>query len=179
MQEAVGSSHWPLRPDSTTIHEENTVHHIASNAIVKLVHVVRDIEQKVEAFATLFGIPRPEIIATTPPPPQGKAFTEFRGTRITGRVKLANVPMGAVVLELIQPVDEESPWAEYLAARGEGIFSVVCSVDRFEEHMALMNARGMPLYHLGEYGSGRYSYYKTLDSLGITLCLQNLERKPD
>jgi hypothetical protein len=161
-----------------TFLEETCMRHIANNAIVKLVHVVRDIEQKVEAFAALFGIPRPAIITTTPPAPDGNAFTEFRGERITGRVKLANVPMGAVVLELIQPVDEKSPWAEYLQKHGEGIFSLVCTVDRFGEHVALMNSRGMPLYHVGEYGAGRYSYYETLETLGITLCLQNLERKP-
>ena len=151
--------------------------HIANNRIVKLVHVVRDIEKKVEAFTALFGIERPEIVSTTPPAPDGRAFIEFRGARITGRVKLANVPMGPVVMELIEPVDEQSPWAEYLRSHGEGIFAIVYTVNDFETHVYMMGEKGMPLYHLGEYGAGRYSYYETLARLGITLCLQNLEKR--
>ncbi len=151
--------------------------HIENQSIVKLVLVVRDIEAKVDAFVALFGMERPKVITTSPPPAGSKAFTELRGKRITGRVKLTSLAMGAVSLELIEPVDEVSPWAEHLREHGEGIFSVVCTVGNFEQHVALMQDKGMPLYHLGEYGAGRYSYYETLGTLGITLCLQNLEKR--
>ncbi len=150
---------------------------IESSSIVKLVLVVRGIEAKVEGFAMLFGLEKPRVIATTPPAPGSKAFTEFRGRKITGRVKLASFTMGAVQLELIEPVDQESPWAEHLRLHGEGIFSVVFTVKEFEQNVELMRKMGMPLYHLGEYGGGRYSYYETLGTLGTTLCLQNLEKR--
>jgi hypothetical protein len=74
-------------------------------------------------------------------------------------------------------MDGNSPWAEHLEKRGEGIFSIVCTVDGFEKQISMMNELGMPLYHLGEYGSGRYAYFETLAALGTTLCLQNLDNR--
>jgi methylmalonyl-CoA/ethylmalonyl-CoA epimerase len=151
--------------------------HIENNRVVKLVLVVREIEKKAQAFASLLGIEAPAVVSTPPAGPVPPACTELRGTRIRGAVKLANIPMGPVTLELIEPMDGVSPWAEHLRDRGEGIFSIVMTVDDFEGHQAFMNERGMPLYHVGEYGTGRYAYFDTLSDLGITLCLQNLQKR--
>jgi methylmalonyl-CoA/ethylmalonyl-CoA epimerase len=150
---------------------------IGNKNAVKIVLVVKDIEKKADAFSSLFGIERPRVFPPSPPVSGSRGFTEFRGERIQGPVKLANIQMGPIVIELIEPLDGKSPWAEHLRTRGEGVFSVVWTVDGFEEHIEMMGKRGMPLYHLGEYGSGRYAYFDTLSALGITLCLQNLEKR--
>lgn len=151
--------------------------HIGNTSLVKIVLVVREIEKKLDRYVVLFAIERPRISVSSPPAPGSKSFTELRGERIDGPVKMANVPMGPVILELIEPLDGKSPWGEHLESRGEGIFSIVFTVDEFEQQTAMMGERGMPLYHLGEYGSGRYAYFETLAQLGITLCLQNLEKR--
>ena len=83
--------------------------------------------------------------------------------------------MGPVTVELIEPVDQESPWAEFLRERGEGIFSLVFTVKDFDAHVERLAAEGMPIYHRGEYGSGRYAYFESQDKLGITLCIQEIE----
>ncbi|MGA2973711.1 MAG: VOC family protein [Spirochaetia bacterium] len=150
---------------------------IGNNRVAKIVLVVNDIEKKAEAFSLLFGIERPQVVSSSPPASGSRAFTEMRGERIPGLVKLANIQMGPIGIELIEPLDGKSPWAEHLRTRGQGVFSVVWTVDGFEDHIELMKNRGMPLYHLGEYGSGRYAYFDTLSALGITLCLQNLEKR--
>jgi methylmalonyl-CoA/ethylmalonyl-CoA epimerase len=157
--------------------EEIPMDHLQNHSLVKIVLVVHDIEKKVDSFVALFGIARPQVVSPSPPAPDSKAVTEFHGKRISGLVRLANIAMGSVTLELIEPMDGNSPWAEHLEKRGEGIFSIVCTVDGFEKQISMMNELGMPLYHLGEYGSGRYAYFETLAALGTTLCLQNLEKR--
>jgi methylmalonyl-CoA/ethylmalonyl-CoA epimerase len=151
--------------------------HIGNKSVVKIVLVVSDIEKKVDTFASLFGIERPRVVLSSPPAPGSKAFTDFRGDHVSAPVKMTTFQMGPIGVELLEPLDDKSPWAEHLRKRGEGIFSVVWEVEGFEDHIEMMGKRGLPLYHLGEYGSGRYAYFETLSALGITLGLQNKDKR--
>jgi methylmalonyl-CoA/ethylmalonyl-CoA epimerase len=150
---------------------------VASKDLTKIVHVVRDVAKTAERFAGLFGIdPAPKVVHTSPPDGSDpKIYTWFRGRKITGRVKLANLRMGPVTVELIEPVDAESPWAQFLRDRGEGIFSLVFTVKDFDAHIERLKDKGMPIYHRGEYGTGRYAYFESTDQLGITLCIQEID----
>ena len=152
---------------------------IENSSIVKVVLVVQDVEKKAALFGKLFGLDEPKVVISQPAPTDeaSSTFTMYNGNRITGRVKLVNLSMGPIILELVEPVDHESPWGEHLRRHGEGIFSIVYTVDHFESQREVLERAGFPLFHLGEYGAGRYAYFDTLKALGITLCLQNLERR--
>lgn len=149
---------------------------LSNASLVKLVLVVQDIERKLDGFCSLFPLERPRVTATEGAPlaADSKTHTTYRGKRITGRVKMASLKMGSVTLELIEPLDYDSPWAEYARRHGEGIFSIVYTVGEFEKESRMLEDSGHGRYHLGEYGSGRYAYFDTEQLLGITLCLQNL-----
>jgi methylmalonyl-CoA/ethylmalonyl-CoA epimerase len=149
---------------------------VTSKDLTKMVHVVRDVDKAAASFTALFGLePAPRVVTTTPPDGSDpRIFTWFRGRNISGRVKLANLKMGPVTVELIEPVDAESPWAEFLRDHGEGIFSLVFTVTDFDAQIERLNASGMSIYHRGEYGSGRYAYFESRDQLGITLCIQEI-----
>jgi methylmalonyl-CoA/ethylmalonyl-CoA epimerase len=149
---------------------------VASRDLTKMVHVVHDIESAVERFATLFGMERPKVTTTTAPGgTDPRVYTWYRGRNIAGLVKVASLQMGPVQLEFIQPVDAESPWAEFHQKHGDGIFSIVFTVDDFDLHIKRLEAEGMPIYHRGEYGTGRYAYFESEDQLGVTLCIQEID----
>lgn len=149
---------------------------VTSNELTKMVHVVHDIEQAVARFSALFGMDPPQIVHTSPPDGSDpKVYTWFRGRNITGRVKLANLQMGPVTVELIEPVDADSPWAEFQRNHGDGVFSLVFTVKDFDAHISRLEGEGMPIYHRGEYGSGRYAYFESKDQLGVTLCIQEID----
>ena len=150
---------------------------ITNNELTKIVHVVGDIESAAARFSALFGTEKPKVVHTTPPDGSDpRVFTWYRGRNITGRVKLANLKMGPVTVELIEPVDGESPWAEFHQNHGDGIFSLVFTVKDFDAHIERLEAEGMPIYHRGEYPGGRYAYFESKDQLGVTLCVQEIDR---
>lgn len=148
---------------------------IGTNQIVKIVHVVKDIETVINNMTAIFGMDKPDIIDARAEDREmsgGRFFTHYKGKDIQAEVRLANIEMGPVLLELVQPVSQDSPWAEYLRDKGEGIFSVVYTVDQFHNLMESLGKEGMPNLLQGEYQGFRYGYWDTLSKLGFTLGLQ-------
>lgn len=146
------------------------------NSIAKIVLVVEDMESKLDHFRSLFAVGDiRSIVSENTAPPAGTDYqTIFRGHAIKGKVKMANVDMGDIMLELIEPLDHESPWYEFYNTHGEGIFSIVFNDEEFDRHAESLARQGMGLYHFGSYPGGRYAYFDTEKNLGTTLCLQQL-----
>ena len=152
---------------------------IGTSSVVKIIHVVRDIEATLRGMVQVFGIQKPEIIkggAEDRAKTGGKFFTVFRGKDTAAPVLLANVQMGPIVIEVIQPLDPATPWGEFLDQKGEGIYSVVYTVGDFHGKMKDFAEAGMPIYHQGEYQGGRYGYFDTAKLLGFPLGLQETDR---
>ena len=148
---------------------------IGTDSVVKIVHVVRNLEATLDGMVEIFGIERPAVArggAEDRAKTGGRFFTVFRGRDTAAPVLLANLRMGPIVVELIQPLDPATPWGEFLERRGEGIFSVVYEVSDFHGKMADLAGAGMPIYHQGEYQGGRYGYFDTAKSIGFALGLQ-------
>lgn len=96
-----------------------SIHHVAV--------VVRSIDEALPRYAALFGW-RPEI------PP-----FDFTGQR----VRLCFLPTGpkpAARIELVEPLDDESGVARFLAARGEGLHHVCLLSDDLPGDLAALAA---------------------------------------
>ncbi|MDQ0229008.1 VOC family protein [Metabacillus malikii] len=148
--------------------------------LVKLGLVVDDIEATAKHFSRLFGIEMPKIIMPAEeysPDPTGATYTVFRGEHVPARVKLANLQMGAVTVELLEPVDDKSPYAEFKQKHGQGVQFITFTVGGFEENISFVENQGIPLVHKGEYGSGRYCFMDSVQQLGVMLGLQELGPK--
>ncbi|TBL69717.1 VOC family protein [Paenibacillus thalictri] len=151
--------------------------HIENCNLVKIGIVVDDIEQAAKRYAELFGIEPPTVRVPDPnrePQHTEAGYTWYRGKFVPGRVKLSNLRMGAVTVELLEACDEPGPWNEFKQRYGQGVHFITFTVPGFERHIDLMERMGYPLAHKGEYGKGRYSYFDTLAQLGVTLGLQEL-----
>ncbi|TVY05465.1 VOC family protein [Paenibacillus cremeus] len=156
--------------------------HIENRNLVKIGIVVGDIEAAAKHYAELFGMEMPKIrIPDLNRVPEHKesGYTWYRGKFIPGRVKLANMQMGPVTVELLEAYDEPGPWNEYKVQYGQGVHFITFTISGFEQHIDFVESKGFPLTHKGEYGSGRYCYFDSIEKLGVTLGLQELGKPKD
>ena len=155
---------------------------IENNNLMKIGLVVDDIYVAAKNFSELFGIEMPKIMLPSEdytPDPTGETYTIFRGEHVPARVKIANLQMGPVTVELLEPLDEASPYTEFKQKHGQGVNFITFTVNGFEEHIDFLEGKDIPLVHKGEYGSGRYSFLDSVPQLGVMLGIQELGPKSD
>jgi len=159
------------------------VNHIQNANLTKIGLVVDNIEEAVNHYCRLFNLPLPEIQVPKLEEPSTEHtddnYTWYRGEYRDTRTKFANLQLGPVTVELLEPLDEPSPWNEYKQKHGQGVHFIAFTINGFEQHIDFMQQQGAPLTHKGEYGSGRYSYFDSEKLLGVTLGLQELGPKQD
>ena len=85
--------------------------------------VVKDCEATTKSWSSLLGI-GPWTI------------------RDVGALKLAFATLGPVQFELIEPVAENTLWADFLNAQGEGLHHICCRVDDVDAAVAKLVAEG-------------------------------------
>jgi methylmalonyl-CoA epimerase len=81
-----------------------------------------------------------------------KMYTEVFGlkvgpTKLSGeeKMKVAWIPLGNVVLELMEPTDLDGPLAKFLQRRGEGLHHLQVEVTSMEETVKTLKEKGIPL----------------------------------
>jgi catechol 2,3-dioxygenase-like lactoylglutathione lyase family enzyme len=76
-------------------------------------------------------------------------------------------------IELIEPVDGDSLYSEWLAERGEGLHHLAVVVDSLDETIAALEAAGYPNIQSGHGfapdAKGGYAYFDTIHELGFIL----------
>jgi len=77
----------------------------------------------------------------------------YRGQPAFVKAKIAQARVGAVQLELYQPIEGESVYADFLAERGEGMHHIGCFVDNADETAAEMEMEGFRTVESGRYGN--------------------------
>lgn len=101
--------------------------------------VVRDIDKTLEYFLSTYAVGRYRIVGDyTPSNEELLAGKDFK-------VKVATVEMGAIKLELLQPLDDKSILAQFLQARGEGLHHIAFSVPNFDDVMSKLRAQGVEM----------------------------------
>lgn len=128
--------------------------------------IVRDIETKAQAWADIFGLPRPNIIITDT---VETAHTEYKGEPTPARAKLAFFNLGQVSLELIEPIGEPSTWKDQLDQHGESLHHIAFKIKGMSEKVAYLTSKGVPLIQRGDYTGGRYAYMDGVSQLGLIL----------
>lgn len=60
-------------------------------------------------------------------------------------VRVAFLPVGESTFELLEPLNDDSPVAKFIARRGEGIHHICLDVDSVSESLEEMKQRGLQL----------------------------------
>jgi len=122
--------------------------------------VVRDIDKTAAFYHSTFGIGPFGII------PEVK----FEGALLRGRptstsIKVAFAQSGPVQIELIQPLEGQSIYTEFLAAKGEGLHHLGFEVDDFHGWLARFKSKGVEPVFWHNMGWMAFAYLGT-DSVG-------------
>tara|TARA_B100000315_G_C14499883_1_gene551809 strand:- start:62 stop:571 length:510 start_codon:yes stop_codon:yes gene_type:complete len=134
------------------------------NQLLQICVLVNDLQKAMERYWTLFGI-GPWRIYTHAPPHLTK--TTLRGSEQTFSMKVAMAQVGPVEWELVQPLEGESIYTEFLAQRGEGLHHVGVAVDDFDEAVSALAGEGIGIQMGGRTRAGNgFAYMDTEKDIG-------------
>ena len=88
---------------------------------------------------------------------------KYHGKPACAKERIALTQVGNVQLELLQPLEGPSIYADWLAEHGEGLHHVNFLVDNMDEVAGLLEAEGFPSLQSGKYGptdrQGSFNYF--------------------
>ncbi len=93
--------------------------------------IVRDLDQAIKALSEIFGI-GPFRAITWPPADRTDVQKFYRGKPGNFTARMAFAELGPIELELIQPLEGESMWSDFLKEHGEGIHHIRFNVPDVE-----------------------------------------------
>jgi methylmalonyl-CoA/ethylmalonyl-CoA epimerase len=157
-------------PRTVSSHPSNAG--LGTDVIRQVGIIVHDIQQTIDHYVSVFGMPRPPIIET---PGYERSKTTYRGQHSEATAKLAFFTFGQVQIELIEPDQEQSVWREYLEAHGEGVQHIAFQVADTQRAVDYLAQHGIGVIQQGLYAdaSGMYTYFDSEKSLGI--CVELLQ----
>jgi catechol 2,3-dioxygenase-like lactoylglutathione lyase family enzyme len=128
--------------------------------------LVRDVGEAVARYEALFG---PQEWIRVDNGPHNLHGLHYKGEPADYSMRLA-LTGSDPQLELQQPLEGPSIFAEWLERRGEGLHHVGVLVESLDDTIAAMAAAGYPClqhgYGFGADGSGGFAYFDTEAALG-------------
>ena len=140
------------------------------SAIVHIGVVVPDAKKAAEYVKRVFGI---EILNEGP---FGKLSgyencnTMYMGKPTDGCGYNYVFRMGQIEIEFIQPIDGPSTWQEYLEQNPQGgVHHIAWLTSDTDKTTEFLKGEGAPLIAKGQWETGRYAYFDTVNPLGFLL----------
>ena len=131
---------------------------------------VRDLEKTMELYWRAFGWSGWDVFDHQPPMHHN---TELRGKPVHYTLRGAEVMVGSVNFELLEPLEGPSLWKEFIDDRGEGIASIAVMFQTLEEGEAVKEEfakRGMSVTMKANIGDHiEYYYLDTQDRFGVLI----------
>jgi methylmalonyl-CoA/ethylmalonyl-CoA epimerase len=83
--------------------------------------------------------------------------------------RLAAAMVGQVMWELIEPLDDKSVYARFLAEKGEGVHHIAVATPNFDDAVAAQARRGRKIVLSGTFSGVKVAYLPTDRDLGVVL----------
>ena len=131
---------------------------------VQVALVVRDLRASMKTYVERYGIGPWEIYDFNPDTVENM---QAHGRPIESSWRLALARIGGVMWELIEPLDDRSPYAEFLAEHGEGVHHVGMAGTAFGGTLAEFDSEGRVPLLSGRYGGVDFAYLPTDDDMGV------------
>jgi methylmalonyl-CoA/ethylmalonyl-CoA epimerase len=142
--------------------------------------VVRDLEARLKTYVDEYGIGPWEIYEFNPETVKDMVKD---GRPAEHAFRIAVTMVGSVQWELIQPLDDRSIYAEFLAARGEGVHHVAVGGKAYRDELEAMQAKGRTVLQGGLYNGVTFAYLSTDEDLGVVTEIfdwpEGLVQEPD
>jgi hypothetical protein len=131
---------------------------------VQVALVVRDLQASMKTYVERYGIGPWEIYEFNPDTVEDM---KARGERIESSWRLALARVGGVMWELIEPLDDRSPYAEFLARHGEAVHHIGMAGTSYDGTLAELDAEGRKPLLSGRYGGIDFAYLPTDTDMGV------------
>jgi methylmalonyl-CoA/ethylmalonyl-CoA epimerase len=105
--------------------------------VIQIGIVVRDMDRTIERLTALGIGPFEEM----PLPPDRVEW--FRDKRMYAEFRICSAMIGDIQIELIQPLDGDSPHKEFLTTKGEGIQHIGCAVTDIQNKVDKLTEQGV------------------------------------
>lgn len=123
--------------------------------------VVADLAAARDAFTAVAGCERWTTLPAT------SLNFRYRGREVESATGISFARSGSVQIELLQPESGEGIHAEFLEQHGPGAHHFGYLVDSLDPEIAAAAAAGYDEVFAGEFGSLRFAYVDTYDTLGV------------
>ena len=137
--------------------------------------LVKDLDSYLEKLEQVFGMGPFRIVDY--PPADEIPFREYRGQSGNFKAKFCFYELGNIQLELIQPLEGESIWQDFIDTHGPGIHHLKFMTPERQGPHHYMQENG---YEISQQGAavgpnkGRvWSFYPTYDDIGFDVELMN------
>jgi hypothetical protein len=134
------------------------------NETLQIALVVRDLDASMRTYVHEYGIGPWDIYEFNPDTVEQMTKDE-QPTGYAMRIALTMV--GTTQWELIQPLDDKSIYADFLASHGEGLHHVGVAVTGYAEALDELRAKGHSVLQGGIYNGVAFSYLSTDRDLGM------------
>lgn len=129
---------------------------IKCKGINQIAIVVKDLETVAQNYWNILGIGPWSVFDWEGPLVYDR---KYYGKSVWAREKIALTQVGNVQLELVQPVDGPSIYADWINQHGEGLHHLNFLVDDVDATEAILGKEGFPSLQSGKFGpSGAYNY---------------------
>ena len=132
--------------------------------ILQIGLVVRNCDASVKRWAEECGIGPWQIYEFNPETIDRMIIS---GKRREYAMRLAKTYVGPVQLELIEPKDDKSAYAEFLREHGEGLHHVAFEVNDYRKVIGWYEKRGEPILQSGRWNGRTYTYLDLRKDLGL------------
>lgn len=140
--------------------------------------VVRDLDAAMRHYWELLGVGPWKVYTYGTPLVRDMTY---RGKPQEFRMRIALAQVGAMVVELIQPLSDHNIYVEHLDRKGEGLHHVGVFVPSFDRAVADARRQGFSVLQsgrgYGRLGDGGFAYLDTEATLGLILELIEVPRE--
>lgn len=141
-----------------------------NNGVAQVAIVVPDLDKAVETYWKLFGIGPWHIY--TYGRPLVKSMT-YHGEPAEYKMRVALSYLGPTRIELIQPLEGDNVYDDFVKEHGYGVHHFGVLVDDMRAALERAEAAGLTMIMdgagFGADGDGHYAYLDTEDKIGVTI----------
>jgi hypothetical protein len=116
--------------------------------VVQIGVVVKELDRSIQILSDVFGI-GPFRTINWPPADRTNIQRYYHGQPGDFTARMAFTELGPVELELIQPLEGESIWADFLEEHGEGIHHIRFNVFELEPVLEYLAGHGIGVSQMG------------------------------
>jgi hypothetical protein len=126
--------------------------------------IVRDLDAAMRTYVHEYGIGPWHVYEFNP---DNVKDMRSRGEPVEWSWRLAIAQVGQVQWELVEPLEGDSIYAQFLAEHGPGVHHVGVAVDSYDDTLAELGRRGREVLLGGEYNGINFAYLTTDGDLGV------------